>query len=224
MNEISIEEAVEILTRKMNEIKDQMARLEQCIEYIQEGKLDLPIIESELYTEETSNRDDAESLVPHILEHLLKLKYCTNNRNYKKWIEMEIEPWINVVKRALNYESNKRKNINLINEINSSFDEFYNDGIKYYHKDSEEYKDLILNKKFIPKECPWTLDRLLTNSIPQLLDKLPDPDELTTQMQLYPFCHFSQDYDKIRGMQCSECKFYSECTAEYYERLKNREG
>ena len=100
MNEISIEEAVEILTRKMNEIKDQMARLEQCIEYIQEGKLDLPIIESELYTEETSNRDDAESLVPHILEHLLKLKYCTNNRNYKKWIEMEIEPWINVVKRA----------------------------------------------------------------------------------------------------------------------------
>lgn len=220
-NEITREEyekKIDLLERRLREMQDHLKRFDYCFKAIHEGRdIDIEFLDSEIYTEEYNNHDIAAGTIPRIIEHLLKIKYCTNNRNYHKWIEFELSPWINKVIDVLDYRNSKENNKVLVKEMRESMDKFYSNGIKNYDKDSKIFTDLLENRKFIPKECMFTLDDLLTLPLTDLLNKLPDPDDLTTQIQLYPFCKYYQEYEKIRGIQCKECKNYETCKTKYFE-------
>ena len=215
MSDLSRDDLFDILNRKMSEIKDQLARVEACYKalYCNED-VDISFLESELYTEETSDKRGVLSHTSRAIEHLLKLKYCTNNRNYDKWIG-EFNDHRNEVIDILEYPDTNK---NLLNYLIENFEKSYNRAISFYNSDISTYKDLDENKDVIPKELPITVNDFISESLHSLLDKLPDPDELTTQMQLYPFCQYYGDSHYTRGFQCKDCDNYNECIYEYYGR------
>jgi len=208
------------LLRRVNELSDQINRIK--IYLIENSNIpDDDFWKEEIYTESYKDKKSVYSDLCIIFEHLLKLKYCTNNRCYDDWIKTVIEHQSRII-HLVDYVDKPDKL--LLNHLVENFDNAYLSGVKYYIDAEKKYPDLQYNDKFIPLKSPFNLDSVLTLSIPDLLDKLPDPDELTTQMQLYPFCKlYKGSYTQMWGKFCWECGYQAVCNQSYKERRENNE-
>lgn len=126
----------------------------------------------ELYLEESANKDSASSHLSRAIEHLLKLKYSTNDRNNRGW-KRDFSNHLSDVEDYTKWRSKKNKQTNVIKYLINELQDIYEVGVAYYDKAAKKYPDLIPGLQFIPNECPWTLEELLDNTIDELLSVLP---------------------------------------------------
>ena len=206
----------DILMRRLDELYDQINRIRVCLQAVSEGKeMDMEFPD-EIYTEMAHDKDSIESHSEHAMEHLLKLKYCTMNWNYDVWRE-SVNLHLSAVNDETGYCKPKRKEI-FCKHYEETFNDSYLAAISDYNNAMNKFDDLKENFKFIPKKCPWTPMELMTKPIQWLLFKLPDPDNMTSQMQLYNFCTYYHDLSPIKGKSCIECINHSDCISNYYDK------
>ena len=132
----------------------------------------------EAFLESGNRRDKKDDCVTEIglaIEHLLKLKYCTNDRNYRVWcnsFSTHIGAFSSYA-RGLSKKDNEK----LMTYVkNNNLQRSYEIGVKNYKNAARKYPDLKDGEKYIPPECQWSLDELINNNITieELLAKLPD--------------------------------------------------
>lgn len=211
----------------MNRLKFLMDEINRIMEVVVATSKGTPFEESwnmNVFLEETDNELSAEGHLARVIEHVLKLKYCTNNWNHNDWrvsYNEHYDSWIFKMKKSRNIF-----NTNIINEIKDHLNDIYIDGIDWYDIANRKYNDLTYGRNFIPETCPWTLEELKDKNLEYLLNKLPDPDELSVQLQLYSECIYLHEDgkldSKIIGLQCEgNCDKYPQCITDYYERLSS---
>lgn len=163
-----LDEALE----RLNMLTEEMLRIKRAILAAKEG---VPFAEAwneEVFLEAKQDEKKGRAYLSRMIEHLLKVKYCTNDRNYDHW-RGEINTFRAKTIDIIDWKSKRRKDINLINILINDLDDIYEVAIEYYEDDSKEYSDLIDGLELIPEECPWNLSELMNDSIDELLSKLP---------------------------------------------------
>lgn len=131
------------------------------------------ILDDVLFEENYSVRkDDCITEVGIIIEHLLKLKYCTNDRNHKVWIN-SIETHRGTLYGYVQWLTRKPVT-RLIKYIEENLEESYITGINLYVRAAKKYPDLKDGLSKIPEECPWNLEELMDKDIDELLNILND--------------------------------------------------
>lgn len=98
--------------------------------------------------------------------------------------------------------------------------------VTWYTFDANVYNDLKQGLACIPESCPCTADELLFDQIFEIMNKFPDPEDLTCQFQLYPSCKYSWQNGStdIAGKLCSTCDNYSQCLSDYYDNKGEKNG
>lgn len=130
------------------------------------------LLDDELFEESYSERkDDCITEIGIIIEHILKIKYCTNDRNHRVWansIKTHRGTFIGYVK----WDLGKRRIDRLIKHTSENIEDCYKHGVGLYRRASEDYPDLKEGLSQIPEECPWTLEEIIDEGIDYLLDKI----------------------------------------------------
>ena len=200
-------------------LTDELARLKQAFIDCMDGKPFDEAWRDNIFLEEVSEEKSARRHTSRIIEHILKLKYCTNNWNYNEWIKTIRSHRQDVIDIAEWVPSNQDTKI--IKMLDEYISDIYKRGVAWYILDANQYADLKDGETYLPTECPWNITEIIFGSIHEVLDKLPDPKELQCQLQLYPSCiHTDRNKlieNNIVGKQCSECENYAQCIADYYE-------
>lgn len=204
------------------ELSDQVNRLFEVLKDYDEGREFTAAFNDNVYLELAEIRRSSRNYLIAIMEHLLKLKYCINNRNHNDW-RVTIIKAKNNFKDATDWKLDT-PNTAIINELKNNLQKFYNAARNEYINNSEDYDDLKDGVKYLPEQCPWEIEQLVNHRIDLLIMELPDPDELTVQIQLSEVCIYYDKYtnkldSKIIGKQCSECENYPQCIADYYEEV-----
>ena len=202
------------IERKLEELEDQIRRLKTFIMENSVGNWDGWISEDCVYTESVQDKSTILSALSRVIEHVLKLKYSTTNWNYNQWLT-SLHNAQQIIQDVCHYPDDPVTLYmkHLYDHINLA----YSAGVSYYNMASNEYYDLKPNIGLIPKVCPWGVDALIISSPQELLNVLPDPVDMSTQMQLYPFCKYYNHKKDFAGHKCEECDRYSECVVEYAE-------
>lgn len=144
------------------------------------------------YIESTKFKQDANLLVI-TFEHLLKLKYCTNDRNYNGWTTSVKHSLVKLYNSICDDKHIKLgafvdddKYGRYFND-ESVIQKYYNDSIKKYKDLTKTYSDLKEGLQYIPSDCPWKFSELMNSlyinddneivpDIDNLLSYLPDMD------------------------------------------------
>lgn len=169
MNNELFNEALE----RIELLNDELNKVKRALIAASEGKPFNEAFNDEVFLEEKSFEKKCRKYLTTMMEHLLKLKYCTNDRNNAQWLNT-IRTKRRDTMNEVNWMSKNNRDTNLCKFIINNLQDFYETSVEYYKDDANEYPDLIPGQKMIPKECPWTLDELMEDSIDNLLDKLPD--------------------------------------------------
>ena len=151
-------------------------RVGQIADLIRQGELDLAKTEmDELYIE--SVRSDVRNLgsrLERMIEHLLKLGYCSNqndlNRNARQW-KISIDKQRKNLYSSLDWGQQKRQT-NIIRGIENRLKIIYDNAIHGYFVAMEDNPSLDQNKELIPEECPWTFEDLMDLKIIELVEML----------------------------------------------------
>lgn len=166
------------MNNEFNEALDRLDMLTEEVERIKRALLaakeGVPFTEAwneEVFLEAKQDEKKGYSMLYRIMEHLLKIKYCTNDRNHDHWIG-EINTFRSKI-LDLTLWGKRKRDTNLIKYLDNNIQDIYADAVDEYEKGSEEYPDFIGGLKLIPEECPWNLSELMDNSIDELLSKLP---------------------------------------------------
>lgn len=126
----------------------------------------------EVYSESVkSDGTKAASHLARMIEHLLKLGYCTNERNHNIWAS-DAEKHRNIVFKVLRWRNKVYSNLKKY--LESNLQGIYEDGLKLYDEAAKNYPDLECYRDEIPEKCPWSFEQLMDDSIENLLAKLPD--------------------------------------------------
>lgn len=170
----------ELIMEKIENVCNQFRALKNALIKYENGEVPEGIsfnqlLDDELFEESYSDRkDDCITEIGIIIEHLLKIKYCTNDRNHSVWvnsIRIHRGTFIGYVKWG-----NKKSVDRLIEYTSENIEDCYEHGVVLYRKASNDYPDLKPGLKYIPAECPWTLEELIDDSIDVLLDKIEEED------------------------------------------------
>lgn len=174
--EINIDqEILEIMTKRIDLLQNEINKINRVIKSIRDGNQITESFNDEIFVEDSNKEDDCYTFLARMIEHLLKLKYCSSQiviiRNRRGWLNIVKIKRDDVIDKV-KWISKKRKE-SYINYLREELQNIYEDGIGYYKKASKEYPDLKIGFLVIPKECPWTLEELMDNDIDDILSKLP---------------------------------------------------
>lgn len=119
-------------------------------------------------------KDDCVTEIGLVIEHLLKLKYCTNDRNHNTWID-QINAHVGAVGAYMRILS-KKEVMKFVKYLDSNIQKSYQIGVKNYEAASRKYPDLKEGLQYIPEESPWKAEKIINplNPIESLLEELPD--------------------------------------------------
>ena len=151
-------------------------RLTEIAIMLYEGKIEMAKTDlDDLYMEAVeSSVERNENKLVRMMEHLLKLAYCDSRhymeRDARGW-KASVTSHRDAVKTNVRWVQNKRK-INVIHSIENQLQDMYVSAIVYYDSALEENPTLQENRKFIPEECPWTLENLMDLKIIDLVEML----------------------------------------------------
>jgi Domain of unknown function DUF29. len=165
----------EELLERVEMLYEEMCRVKRAVYASINGEAFTEAFNEEVYLEAKQEQKQSYAALMRMIEHLLKIKYCTNNRNYDHWCG-EIENHRNRVSDYILWGT-KKQDTNLKKYLENNIQDVYEDGIKKYKKDAQKYSDLIDISKLIAKECPecpWDLEQLMDDDIEDLLARLPD--------------------------------------------------
>lgn len=199
------------IMQRLDELQDQIDRLKEFIKNNSVSYEDMEFDE-EIYTESANNKSTLVYYMSTVFEHLLKLKYCTTNWSHSEWIKT-ISTKMDCITDILDYPWKPDKNY--MKFININLGSCYERAVSRYHHLAKNYSDLAHNSSYIPDDLPWSLNDVLDTPLESLLLTLPDPDELTVQMQLCSFCRYDHRLDQIRGRTCTQCQYYDCCIDTY---------
>ena len=170
------------------ELLEKAERIEKGVRVLKEAVLKIingevpegtqleQVMDDILFDESYSERkDDCITEMSIVIEHLLKLKYCTNSRNHKVW-KNSIETHRGTLYGYLQWLS-KNPTRRLIEYLENNIENAYITGVRLYNKAAKKYPDLEDGLKLIPEDCPWTLEELMENDIDDLLESLNDDEE-----------------------------------------------
>ena len=156
---------------RLDLITEELSKMRRAIIASSEGKPFNEAFNEEIYLENRQDEDKSYSHLCRMMEHLLKLKYCTNDRNHNLWIN-SVETHKSDVVDIIKWKSKKNKKTNYVKYLNTELQNIYEDSIEYYKDAAKKYPDLVDGIELIPEECPWTLEELMDESIDDLLEKL----------------------------------------------------
>lgn len=152
--------------------------LQNIAQFMERGDIQMAHAElNQLATESVdSEAKVVSSRLERMIEHLLKLGYCSNqndlNRNARQW-KISIDKQRNEVYTLLQWYEKKRET-NIILRVVDMISSIYRGGIRRYISTSDHDASLFINKDLIPSECPWTLEELMDDEIVDLVEKLPN--------------------------------------------------
>ena len=152
--------------------------LQNIAQFMERGDIQMAHAElSQLATESVdSEAKVVSSRLERMIEHLLKLGYCSNqndlNRNARQW-KISIDKQRNEVYTLLQWYEKKRET-NIILRVVDMISSIYRGGIRRYISASDHDASLFINKDLIPEECPWTFEELMDDEIVDLVEKLPN--------------------------------------------------
>jgi hypothetical protein len=152
--------------------------LQNIAQFMERGDIQMAHAElNQLATESVdSEAKVVSSRLERMIEHLLKLGYCSNqndlNRNARQW-KISIDKQRNEVYTLLQWYEKKRET-NIILRVVDMISSIYRGGIRRYISASDHDASLFINKDLIPEECPWTLEELMDDEIVDLVEKLPN--------------------------------------------------
>ena len=146
-------------------LKEISERLTMIAIMLQEGNVEMAKSDlDDLYMEAVeSSVERNENKLIRMMEHVLKLAYCDSYHYMKRdacgW-KASVTSHRDAIKTNVRWVQNKRK-INVIHSIENQLQDMYISAMVYYRSASEENPTLQENMKFIPEECPWTLEDLM---------------------------------------------------------------
>ena len=221
------EEFQKCFLERVELLHDEIARLKQTLIDVSEGADYETAWMENVFLEEYQEHKALRSHMARLIQHILKLKYCTNNYNYNEWIKTVINHRNDVL--SICEWAGGDIPSKMIRVLEDSLNDSYKMAVAWYKMDSNNYDDLKDGLKYIPDVCPCNvLELLFFKGIYEVLDKFQDPDELAYQFQLYPSCifHDHNGYleDRIIMRQCSICPNYSQCLADYYNNKGETNG
>lgn len=166
-----------IMEKIENAVNRLMALKNALIKYengeVPEGVSFDQLLDDELFEENYSDRmDDCITEISIVIEHVLKIKYCTNNRNHGVWAS-SIRTHRGTFSKYVRWGAKKPID-KYIKYTSEHIEDCYDYGVALYRKASNDYPDLKPGLKYIPDECPWTLEELIDDSIDVLLDKIDE--------------------------------------------------
>lgn len=156
---------------RLDMLTDEINRIKRAIVAASNGVPFNEAFNKEVFLEDRQFEKSCRSYLATMMEHLLKLKYCTNNRNHNKWIGT-IKRCRRDTMNEVGWKSKKNKDTNLCKFIINNLQDSYETAIEYYQDDAEEYEDLRPGLRLISGECPWTFEELMDETIEYLLNKL----------------------------------------------------
>lgn len=172
----TIDENSRLFLERIDMLFDELTKVKRGILAVQNGMSWDEAFDEEVYLEAKQDQKKANAYVFRIVEHLLKVKYSTNDLNINHWIQ-EID---NFRTKLFNLTlwGKRSSDTNLIKYIENNLQDMYDDGVDEYKKDAKEYPDLVVGLELIPEECPWSFEELMELEIEELIsDKFFDDDK-----------------------------------------------
>lgn len=166
----------ELIMEKIENAYKQLRALKNALIKYENGEVSgdvsfSQLLDDELFEESYSDRkDDCITEIGIVIEHILKIKYCTNKRNHRVWtnsIETHRGTFIGYVRWGA-----KKPVDRLIKHTSENIEDCYDYGVGLYRRASKDYPDLKEGLSQIPEECPWTLEEIIDEDIDYLLDKI----------------------------------------------------
>ena len=119
-----------------------------------------------IFLEDADRADKAWSHLARVFEHLLKLQFSTlSSESFirETWVRQtqdHLDKFQELL-RTRKFQLDK----NVYREIESSFQDAYTQGIRFYQKAMKEHDNLTTNFKSIPETPPWALDTLIDDML-----------------------------------------------------------
>ena len=164
------DEVIELIER-VERLSEELSRVKRAIIAASNGTPFTEAFDEELYLEASDKRDSCYSNLARMMQHLLKAKYSTDDSFKAGWIKEADGRFRDYIIDKSKWLE-KRPDKNIVNHLLNNLQDIYDLAIKQYQKSAKEHSDLVDGIKLIPKECPWTLDELMDETIEYLLNKL----------------------------------------------------
>ena len=165
---------------KIYEATELKERLESAIRI-----RDVTTFEERVFMEDADPVIKSKSWLSVIIEHFLKLAYCSNElileQNYKNWTKS-----IENSRESIDSSMSKKNRKKLILYLEVNIDDIYLEGVERYKKALKKNKYLMPKTKTLPKESPWKAEELIeANKFQKIVDKLPDTTEYSKELWKY---------------------------------------
>jgi hypothetical protein len=157
---------------------DRALKLLTEISFSEDGNVIMPnefhelmeSIRGEIFLEDKREEKSVRSHLGRMIEHLLKLKFCTSKYYHRNW-ESTVKRHQKEVIEYLEWVLEKPDRT-LVNYTKENLSLAYELGGNYYKRDADEHADLIPGLALIPDKCPWELEDLLDKNLSEILEML----------------------------------------------------
>ena len=138
-----------------------------------------------VFMEAANHAIKSESWLSVIIEHFLKLAYCSSElileQNYKNWTKSIRNSRESILKKVKGRDKKK-----LILYLDLNIEDIYLKGVKLYKVALKTNKYLMPKTKTLPKDCPWNAEELLEkDKFQKIVDKLPGTTEYAKELWKY---------------------------------------
>ena len=161
------------LEEKLDKMEEYLSRFGRAIKCVRDGE---PFDEAfdEVFLEDAADEKKVVGKISRAMSHLLKLGYCNSDvafRNNKRaWIQDFHYPRNEVLELLVL----KKQRKNLTKYANKNIHRMYKGAISFYDLAAKEYDDLKEGRKWIPEQCPWTFNELISQGPKDLVFMLPN--------------------------------------------------
>ena len=145
----------------------------------------LSTLEDQVFLEDANPAIKSKSWLAVIMEHFLKLAYCSSeivlSQNYKNWTKS-----ISNARESIRSEVTPKNRKKLLLYLEINLNEIYKNSIKKYGKAQKKNEYLPSLEKVVPEDCPWEVEDLLKENLIQfIVNQLPDITEYAKNLYMY---------------------------------------
>lgn len=168
-----MEEEYKKALERVENLEKELARIKQAIIALAEGKTisEYMDFDKSVFLEENTMRRESYSALAHMIASLMAIKYCTYYIVSEE-LENDFDMYREEVKINTGWDM-RIEDTHLTAYLLNELQDIYEYGISWYKRSDQEQLDLQDGLRYIPKECPWTLEELMENEIYELTGKLP---------------------------------------------------
>lgn len=168
-----MDEAYKKALERVEIFEKELARIKRAIIALAEGRTidEYMDFDQSAFLEENAIQKDSYRALAHMIDRLMKIKYCTYY-SVCETFEKEFEEYREKVRIHTGWDW-KIEDSYMIAFLLNELQDIYADGIGFYKSSAREHFDLQDMVDLLPEKCPWTLEELMENEIYELTGKLP---------------------------------------------------